>query len=65
MAKYVKFGGVEHPFTTEKEKKALIKQAQKYTRYLIVDGISVTAKFNPTDCAMIARECGLAKDNLK
>jgi hypothetical protein len=63
MAKYVKFGGVEHPFETEKEKKALIKEAKKYSRYLIVDGISITAKLSASDCAMVASECGRAKDN--
>ena len=63
MAKYVKFGGVEHPFETEKEKKALIKEAKKYSRYLIVDGISITAKLSASDCAMVAIECGKAKEN--
>ena len=63
MAKYIKFGGVEHPFETEKEKKALIKEAKKYSRYLIVDGISITAKLSASDCAMVATECGKAKEN--
>lgn len=63
MAKYVKFGGIEHPFTNEKEKKALIKQAKHYSRYVIVDGISVTAKFSSSDCNAIAAECALVKEN--
>lgn len=63
MAKYVKFGGVEHPFTNEKEKKALIKEAKHYTRYVIVDGISITVKFSPSDCSAIAADCARAKEN--
>ena len=63
--RYVEFGGVKHPFTTEKQKKALIKEAQHHVRYLIVDGISVTAKFSSADCAEIARDCARVRDNKK
>lgn len=63
MAKYVKFGGVEHPFANEKEKKALIKQAKHYARYVIVDGISITVKLSSSDCNAIAAECALVKEN--
>ena len=62
---YVQFGGVKHAFTTEKEKRALIKEAQKFARYVIVEGISTIVKFSKSDCAEIARECGLVKDNSK
>ena len=65
MEKYVKFGGVKHPFTTEKQKKALIKEAQHYVRYTIVDGISIIAKFSDHDCSEISRDCGRVKDNSK
>ena len=65
MAKYVQFGGVQHPFTNEKEKKALIKEAQHYVRYTIVDGITITAKFSTSDCAEIARDCARVRDNKK
>lgn len=65
MAKYVQFGGVQHPFTNDKEKKALIKEAQHYVRYVIVDGISVTVKFSSSDCAEIVRDCGRVRDNKK
>ena len=63
--RYVEFGGVKHPFSTEKQKKALIKEAQHHVRYLIVDGISVTAKFSSSDCAEIARDCARVRDNKK
>ena len=65
MEKYVRFGGIQHPFTTEKEKKALIKQAQNYSRYVIIDGISITVKVSFSDCAEIAKENARAQDNKK
>ena len=65
MARYVKFGGVEHPFKNNSQKKALIREAQKHSRYLIVDGISVIAGFAASDCAEIRRESADVRDNLK
>ena len=65
MPNYVQFNGTKHFFSNEQEKKALIKEAKNFSRYVIVEGISTIVKFSASDCAEIARECGLVKDNSK
>ena len=54
MAKYVQFNGVKHQFSTEKEKKALEKEAQaKGNGYLVVDGCFTYRGLKPQEVEAI------------